>query len=188
MAACGWSRSLGQGWRDRKGVSAVEFALIAPIFCLLMAGATDLGGMINTRFTLDGAVSAGANYSILNAAKVTSSNATTLAGSIAAIVATASTTASGTVVVNNGPTSTITNGAVSTAGSTGNADLCFCPTVANSAVTWGSSTSCGTTCASGGLAGKFVSIAVNRTYTPILVNYGMTQNGAINVRAMIQVQ
>src|SRR5580692_477499 len=55
---------------DDRGIAAVEFALLAPIFCLLMAGVIDLGGVLFTKFQLDAAVTAGANFAQVNASNV----------------------------------------------------------------------------------------------------------------------
>lgn len=183
-----WIRTLRHGIRSIDGVSAVEFALLAPIFGLLIAATVDLGGMLSTRFVLDSVVSAGANYALVNAAKVTPTNAAGVASAIGAIAASSSNAASGTVVVNNGPTATVANGAVTSSGSASNAGLCYCPTISSSTINWGSSASCGSTCASGGLAGKFVLVKMQQTYTPLLINYGMTQSGAITVQTVVQVQ
>ena len=70
------SRSLGV-WASRataRGVAAVEFALVTPIFCLLLAGIVDLGGALYTKFKLDSAVTAGANFAQVNAGNVSSAN------------------------------------------------------------------------------------------------------------------
>jgi Flp pilus assembly protein TadG len=42
--------------RDRSGIAAVEFALLAPTMILLICGSLEMGDMIMARMTLDGAV------------------------------------------------------------------------------------------------------------------------------------
>src|ERR1019366_1729717 len=74
--------------RDARGAAAVEFALIAPILCLLLAGAVDFGGALYTNLRLDTAVAAGANYAQVNAANVSSANGAALAANIANVVET----------------------------------------------------------------------------------------------------
>jgi Flp pilus assembly protein TadG len=177
---------------DRRGVAAVEFALITPVFCLLLAGVVDLGGALYTKFKLDSAVTAGANFAQINAANVSSSNGQTLASNIATIVETSqgSGWADDGVVVNNGPTTNVSSGAASTGGTATNADVCYCPTGTPGTFTWGSSTTCGSACpgANTGYAGKFVTITATRQYAPIFSTYGIVQNDTITASAAVQVQ
>lgn len=177
---------------DTAGMAMVEFALLTPVLCLLLAGVIDLGGALYTKFKLDSAVSAGANYAQVNASNVNSTNGGSLATNIATIVETSEGAgfANDTVVVNDGPTTSITGGTASTSGTASNADLCYCPSGTAGSFTWGSSTTCGTACSGSntGFAGKFVTITANRTYTPIFSSYGIVQNDTITATAAVQVQ
>ncbi len=178
--------------RDDRGIAAVEFALLTPVFCLLLAGVVDLGGALYTKFKLDSAVTAGANYAQINASNVSSSNGAALATNIATIVETSqgSAWADDGVVVNNGPTAATTSGAQTTGGAASNADACYCPSGAVAAFNWGSSTTCGAPCpgSASGYAGKFVTITATKTYTPIFSSYGLVQNNTITATAVVQVQ
>jgi Flp pilus assembly protein TadG len=178
--------------RDRGGIAAVEFALLTPVFCLLLAGVVDLGGALYAKFKLDSAVTAGANYAQINAASVNSSNGQTLANNIATIVETSqgSGWADDGVVVNNGPSTSVTSGTPTTGGTAANADVCYCPTGAVGTFTWGSSATCGSACpgSGAGYAGKFVTITATKTYTPIFSSYGIVQNDTITATAAVQVQ
>jgi Flp pilus assembly protein TadG len=175
-------------WRkDSRGVAAVEFALLAPIMGVILAGAIDFGGVVFVRFGVENAVSAGANFAIVNAAKADATNGTTLANNISAIVA-SSGYGSNSVVVNNGPTATYSSNTITPSGTASNANSCYCPSIASSTVTWGSAATCGSACAGGGVAGKFVRISATRNYTPFFFNYGIVTGGTITVRVMVQVQ
>lgn len=178
--------------RDRRGIAAVEFALVTPIFCLLLAGIVDLGGALYTKFKLDSAVTAGANFAQVNAANVSSTNGQTLANNIATIVETSqgSGWADDGVVVNNGPTSTVSGGTATASGTAANADACYCPSGTPGAFTWGSSTNCGSPCpgTNTGYAGKFVTITASHSYTPIFSSYGIVKNDTITASAAVQVQ
>ena len=46
--------------RDRRGVTAVEFAVLAPAMLVLICGSLEIGHMIFTRVALEGAVTEGA--------------------------------------------------------------------------------------------------------------------------------
>jgi Flp pilus assembly protein TadG len=177
---------------DHRGTGAVEFALVTPVFCLLLAGILDLGGALYTKFKLDAAVTAGANFAQVNAANVSSTNGQSLASNIATIVETSqgSSWADDGVVVNNGPATTVSGGSPSNSGTATNADVCYCPTGTPGSFTWGSSVTCGNACpgTNTGYAGKFVTITATHQYTPIFASYGIVQNDTITASAAVQVQ
>ncbi|MCH8183956.1 MAG: pilus assembly protein [Proteobacteria bacterium] len=56
-------------WRDRRGVAALEFALIAPALFLLTVGIIDVGRMMWTAATLDHAAREGARYATVRGAQ-----------------------------------------------------------------------------------------------------------------------
>lgn len=174
---------------DERAVSALEFALIAPVFCMLLFGAVDFGGVLYVKFNLEGAVSAGANYALVNAASVSSSGGAGLAANLTSIVANDHSTAwaDATAVVNNGPSSTVTSGAATSGGTAAAANSCYCPTKAGTGVTWGSVQTCGATCPGGGVAGKFVTIVASRTYTPMF-SYGIVRNSVVSASATVETQ
>lgn len=178
--------------RDRSGVAAVEFALIAPTIILVLVGLIDLGGMLFTRFQLDASVNAGANYALVNGSSVNSTSAASLASTLAGLVASgqSSNYANSSVTVNGGPTAGSSGGTVTTGGTASNADSCYCPTgAASSSVTWGSAQTCGTVCTGGGYAGKFVLLSASKSYSPIFSGYGIvSQTGTITTSSLVQVQ
>ena len=161
-------RFLPFGLHER-GTSAVEFALVAPIYMLLFVGVNDFSMAMYNKFALNGSVSAAANYTILNASQVGSANGATLAQNLALIVgsAHAANWASATITVNDGPVATLSGGVVTTSGSSSAANSCYCPTPSGSDVSWGSAMTCGATCSGGGIAGKFVSIVATTTYNSL---------------------
>lgn len=172
--------------RDESGAIAIEFAVFAIVFILLMGAVVDFGGLAYARFKLESAVSAGSNYALVNGGAITEADANTLAASIASVVASADNSVSGKVVVNNGPEAIIANGSASTTGSASYAASCYCPTNSGSGITWGGAVTCKETCASGGMAGKFVEIDVKRPYTPLFVFSGSSETLEISVRAVVQ--
>ena len=52
--------------RNTGATAAVEAAIFAPIFVILMLGITDLGSMMFVRMTVNAAVQAGAGYAVIN--------------------------------------------------------------------------------------------------------------------------
>ena len=175
---------------DRHGTAAVEFSLLLPVFCVLLVGVIDFGGVVYTKFRLNAAVSAGANYALVHASNVDSTSGPALATAMANIMGLNDSSASSTatVVVNNGPTATRSGGATTAGGTAANANQCFCPTLTGTTVTWGTAQTCGAACTGGGTAGKFVSIVAQQTYTPSFSNYHIVQNNTITSRAVVQAQ
>ena len=186
------SRRLGAGFlRDCSGVAAVEFALISPTIILILVGLIDLGGLLYTRFQLNASLSAAANYAMVNQASVSSTNGPSLASTLAGLISSGQTSnwADSSVTVNNGPTAGSSSGTVSTGGAASSADLCFCPSGTSASVTWNGGQTCGTTCAGGGYAGKFVLLSASHAYSPIFTGYGMlSQTGTMTVSSLVQVQ
>ena len=116
-------------------------------------------------------------------------NGSTLAQNVATVVE-SQTSVDDSVVVNNGPTATVTSGTNATSGTASNADLCYCPSGGASSVTWGSAVSCGSACpgTNTGYAGKFVSVSATKHYTPLFSNYAIVHSGAITASAVVQVK
>jgi Flp pilus assembly protein TadG len=176
--------------RCDEGLAAIEFAMLLPVYLLILVGAVDMGGMLYTSYQLESAVAAGSEYAALNSANVNGTNGATLASSIAGIVenANGSAWANDTVVVNNGPAVTVTGGSVSSSGTATNANSCYCPAGSPPNWVWGGAATCGSTCAGGSQAGKFVTITGSVTYTPLLSTFGLIKNGTLTQNATVQVQ
>jgi Flp pilus assembly protein TadG len=168
--------------RANDGLAAVEFAFIVPIFLILLMGVTDLGQMLYAYYRLDQAVAAGSQYAALNGGNVNSTGGAALASSIATIVANANGTAwaGDSIVVNNGPSVTVTNGAATSGGTASNADSCYCPTGSGSNLSWGTAMNCGASCPSSGEAGKFVTVAATYNYVPLMRFYNFITNTTLS--------
>ncbi len=177
---------------DDEGTSVVEFALIAPVLVLLLLGTVDIGTAIYDKFALNAAVSAAEQYAILSASSVSSTAGPGLARSLANIASNASSadSANAVVTVNNGPTATVTAGALTTGGTASAADLCYCPTPAASGgvSSWGSSVTCGSTCSGGGIAGKFVTIAASKQFTSIFGANSLIPSQTFTTTTVVQAQ
>lgn len=181
-------RRLGFRASDSGG-SAVEFALLAPVFLLILAAAVDIGGMVMVRFSLNETVSAGANYALVNAERVNAGDGGRLAGDLTTLITGGDGDVLARAVVNNGPERQAGNGSDEAGGVSGNADNCYCPSSAgDGGLDWGGAASCGSPCPDGSRAGKFVLLEARRTYRPLLIDFGMADGGAITVRAVVQTQ
>jgi Flp pilus assembly protein TadG len=180
-----WSRP------HNRAVAAVEFGLLAPTFVMVFAGTVTVGDAISVQLRLDGAVAAGINYAIVNENLAESTDGQTLASAIANLVSTSAggTAANVTVVVNNGPTATITSGTLTTTGTATNADLFYCLTGSPSGWTWGTGVSTiGGACTGGGTYGKFVTITASYSFTPFFTAYTFGLGTTLTIGSAGQVQ
>lgn len=171
--------------RDGEGASAVEFALLVPILCVIFAVMVDFGFLLFTRFNINENVSSATNYALVRADSVSAASGATLAGQIAGIIPA---NVDVTVVVNNGPQVVRTNGTPVASGTASNAELCYCPSLSGSAISWGSAQSCGSACTGGGVAGKFVLVAATSAYSPMLGWAGIQLPSQLAVRSLVQVK
>jgi len=183
-------RGLRALWRSKGAIAAVEFAIIMPVFLTLFMGVVDLGMMLLQEYKLDQAVAAGAEYAAVNPSSVNSTSGASLASSIATAVESAngSAWANDVVVVNNGPTVTVTNGTSTSSGTSTNANNCYCPTGSPPNWTWGSSMTCGASCSGGGSAGKFVTITATASYTPLITIYHFISSSTLRQSATVETQ
>ena len=116
--------------------------------------------------------------------------AAALAATLSGIVANANGAAwaDATVIVNDGATSVVTSGSTTSSGTAANANNCWCPGGTAGGPTWGSAVTCGTSCAGGTLAGKFVSISGTRHFSAIFNGYSWLNNSRLHQSTMVQVQ
>lgn len=181
------------GILDNRCIAILEFALLAPVFVVTLAGVVDVGNAIYTRSRLEAALAVGANYAQVNLTQVSSSGGAALASDVASLVATSdgNPALDVTVVVNHGPTVTITGGVTApTTGTAASADSCYCPTGSPSSWTWGSAVTCGNACGGTGTptAGKFVTITASYHFTPLFIGYAFVTNGTMSAGAAVQTQ
>jgi Flp pilus assembly protein TadG len=172
------------------GIAAVEFAFMVPVLLVLFSGVIDVSQMIYAYYQLDQAVAAGTQYAVLNAANVSSTNGASLATSIATVVENANGTAwaNDTIVVNNGPTVTITSGSAASSGTATNADSYYCVTGSAPSWTWGTAYSSQTSCTGGDTAGKYVTVSASYNYVPLVGISGVFTNSTLSQSAAVRVQ
>lgn len=173
-----------------RAIAAVEFALVVPVLLVVLVAIIDLGGVLSLRLQLETAVTAAMNYALVSNANVSSTNGAALASNLAQILAANvnTTLTAGSVIVNDGPSVTITNGTTATGGTASNADLYYCPTGTANPWSWGSSVAANTTCSLGGTSGKFVTVSASAKYTPVFSLYGFVKNNTVTVSAIMQAQ
>jgi Flp pilus assembly protein TadG len=161
--------------KEDAGTAAVEFALLASLFMIIVAGTADFGYWIYAASELTAAVSAGSQYAANNGAMV-ATDPSGLATAISTVVnnANGANWATSTVNVNNG----------------GDKQGCYCPTGTPGSWNWGSAVACGSACAGGGVAGRFVTITASpsSTVSALFPTYNLTYGGTISRSAIVETQ
>lgn len=174
------------------GVAAVEFAMVAPVFLLILAGIVDLGQMLHAKSRLDAAVTASASYAIANGEAIKDGSASQLLERVIRLASQTLDPSKGTatVSINDGFQATKSGNALILDGSSSKASLCYCPKAGtNGAVILGSTTQCGAPCAAGGYAGKVVQISVSEPHRALFSGYGFVDaDGSITAKTTVMVR
>jgi Flp pilus assembly protein TadG len=158
---------IGALTRDRRGVSAVEFGLAAPVFLAALSPVIDLGLAFSQQIRVNQAVEAGAQYAAVN-----QYNSSTWATN----VQNALTNATTLIVTPN-------------VGS----ETCGCPNSTNTAiVTHDTVSACGpanggTNCSDGTAPGYYVTISATATYTSVMP-YPIINNPTLSSQAVVRIQ
>jgi Flp pilus assembly protein TadG len=155
----------------RRGVAAVEFAIIAPVLLMLLGGITDFGLVMFGKSQLANGLAQGVQYALLQGASVTAANITTAVQNGASRAGLA-------------PTVTVTV--------TGPA--CYCVTgtpaalVTPSTALSGSST-CTGTCPTPEMApGAFVTVAASFVYVPLMPFYSKLATTTVSETVTVRLQ
>jgi Flp pilus assembly protein TadG len=147
--------------RDRRGVSAVEFGLAAPVFLAALSPLIDLGLAFSQQIRVNQAVEAGAAYAAVNQYN------------------------SGTWATN--VQNAITNATTLTVSPNVGSETCGCPNATNTAISNVGTPPCGQTCTDGTTAGYYVTISATATYTSVMP-YPIINNPTLSSQAVVRIQ
>jgi len=149
---------------DQRGSIAVEFALVAPVLMIVLAGVIDIGSAAYVRHSLDTRVTAAAEYALMQSAPEDPDAADALAERLAELVR-GDGSDSVEVVVNS---------------------ACYCPTLSSGQIEWNASLSCGTSCASGEAAGQFVRISATARHVSLFPGYAFSDGDTVGASAVLR--
>lgn len=151
-------RLLAHFWSDERGLSAIEFALVATFILVpLLLGATELGRRSWTKTQFENAAQAGVDYAIFKKCSTFTTCSFTSADIVNAVQMTAA--ASSTLGAN------VT---VAPPAACGGAYFCYgCPTASGVSLSAAS-----TNCANGGTSGTYISLTATYSYTPLFQSCG----------------
>lgn len=169
--------------RAEHGAAAVEFALLAPVFVLVLAVTLEIGLAIQQKFQLVSVLTAAANQT-LTIQTQDDASANQAAEQIASLMAGG--TRMARVDVNNSVTATMTPDGTTLSQTGADSTRCYCPTRADAGLSWGSPTECDQPCANGSTAGRFVEITVQVPFIPVLGAYGMFAGDMLRSAAIVR--
>jgi len=151
--------------RDRRGVSAVEFGLAAPMFLAALSPVIDLGLAFSQQIRINQAVEAGAQYASSNpyAGSSWSSN------------------------VSNAMTNAIANLTITPTVSN---ETCGCPNATSTTITmgYGSPPTCTGPCPDSSNPGYYVTITAQATYTSVMPYSILGSSATLSSQAVVRVQ
>ena len=151
--------------RDRRGMSAVEFGLAAPVFLAMLTPVIDLGLAFSQQIRVNQAVEAGAQYASSNP----------YAGTSWA----------------SGVSSAITNATSLSVNPSVGAETCGCPNSTSTAIvtgSYGSPPTCTSNCPDGSKPGYYVTITANVTYTSVMPYSILGSSATLSSQAVVRVE
>jgi hypothetical protein len=175
-------------WCDEAGSPAVEFALIAPVFLLILTATFDIGSIIHKKFSLDAQVSSAASYSQNLGAQIVDGGAADFASAVATLAANGKTSVDTKIILNNAMSATFVAGGMTTTDSSGIISQCYCPARVNEAIQWGAPKTCRAACTDGTVAGRFIEIHASTPYISLFGGLGIAEGSKISVSSVIRIE
>ena len=160
--------------RDRRGMSAVEFGLAAPVFLAMLTPVIDLGLAFSQQIRINQAVEAGAEYASSN--PYNGSTATTC-----------DSTNPWTACVR----SVMTNATSLSVSPVVGAETCGCPNATSTAIvtgSYGSPPTCSGSCPDNSKPGYYVTLSASLTYTSVMPFSILGSSTALSSQATVRVQ
>lgn len=158
-------------WADTSGVSATEFAILAPVFFVILAGIVDIGFTLYSKFRMESQVSAVANYTMTSKNIPTSNSEEDYKNFVTPLVCIAVNSENNNDIQSLDKIQINFNDIYNIIWTSGTCDnfsstfdrrtddkppYCYCPTRDASTITWGSRETCGSPCSDGSRAGKYL--------------------------------
>lgn len=180
---------LGKLWRRQDGVSAIEFALIAPIILLLLSAAIDFGAVVQDKMQVEAASQSAMTYAMGRGQPFEAAKSRSLAQDLERIlVSRLGSDLEVTVDVNNGAVRKYADASGKDSGNSALGASCYCPTMSAAGVQWNTALACGKPCANGGGSGKFVYLKISKPHTPLFGGYGLTDEGFLHLQTLGRIE
>lgn len=158
--------------RAESGMAGVEFALIAPLFVLILAGTVEIALILHAQFHLNAQVSVAANYSLINGGQIGEGKAEALSLALLQLLEGGVHAIETSVDVNAG----------------GGADAYYCPSNDGGSISWGPARDFLAPCADESSAGQFIAIEASAQPPSLFGGFGLTDGGSVSARAIVRVK
>ena len=181
-------RDLARLWRDARGVAAVELALLAPLFLLVLAGTAGIGLDVVSRIKVNEAVSAAAHGALVAAPSLSASSVDDTAASLATILRRAWNAPEESelrIEFNGARTYRFAGREASVAGQASAVDECRCPISGEGVLEWGGKAECGKPCPDLSLSARYVLIAVSVPPSPVFASFVPGPADGIRVQTLV---
>ena len=169
---------------DQRGSIAVEFALVAPVLMVVLAGVIDIGSAAYVRHSLDTRVTAAAEYALMRDKLTFQGDADKLATELLGLLqGGASETVE--VAVNNTARVKWSESGSTTSTGPGDADAHYC-IGSDGEIAWNLAVDDDKSCTSGEVAGQFVRISATARHVSIFTGYAFSDEGTVGASAVLR--
>lgn len=164
------------------GVSAIEFAILTPIFILVLIAIVEFGSAILIRIEINSRISSISNYFTISGQRTYPEDLISelLNAHGGAAIQNIS------LNINNSIFSELGNGGFQYNSTSTPPSNCYCPSGAQDNITWGSPVSCGNTCPSGSRAGRYVLVSMEGRQ-PLLFGRFIPENSVARTDAFVKI-
>lgn len=167
---------------DETGSAAVEFAILSPLFLIILAGIANIGLAINWKIAAENRISAVSNQAIIEKPNLTDENAAIdYFNEIKDFVSNSpiqeysQDNEKFILNLNNFYEITITAGEATSKALDKPLSDCYCPNKSNGIIIWGNSFNCSETCADGQTAARYLIVtAENNSLLNIISGYAFS--------------
>lgn len=142
--------------REEDGVSAIEFAILTPLFILVLIAIIEIGSAIFVRIDINSRIASLSNYFTISYSPETTESELTyiLNAHYGAGIRSIG------LNINYSISAMLDGDGFQSSSTETPLSNCYCPSGAGSSVIWGAHTDCGTVCPNGSRAGRYVLISI----------------------------
>jgi len=169
---------------DTRGSIAVEFALVAPVLMIVLAGVIDIGSAAYAKLSLQSRVTTAGEYALMRPVPESQDEFEDLAEKVMGLLQ-GGALETANVVVNNA-VSVEWDGSSSTEPSgTADAEAYYC-IGSDGEIAWDLEVERNTSCPSGGVAGQYVQIYATAGHVSIFPGYAFSDGDTVSARAILR--
>lgn len=169
---------------DEHGSIAVEFALVAPILMIVLAGVIDIGSAAYTKISLQSRVTTAGEYALMQSAPQKQDDFDDLAEEVIELLEW-SALETANVIVNNAVSAEWDGSSPTEPSGTGDVEAYYCIGSAGE-IDWASVVDRDTICSSDEPAGQFVQISASARHVSLFPGYAFSDGDTVSARAVLR--